>query len=407
MTWHRLRRRLGLIAGCAEWVAVAEAERGGGAAGCGVVREAGEPGVGEGRGHVRVPADQPGAQRCVVAERVFLAQDPVEPVGVVRRAGFEQAGAGARAGAAHRPVRSAAEVRCGYAFRRVGLHPYPRGVRAPVCGAVPHQGITGAGVAQSACGRTGECGATRLAVSPVRAVSVGRCAGAGRPGAREQFRERGGGPRELHAGEDRQSAPPRWVDGEDRAVLADRSPDDVRRSRGDSDPGRRHPYRCRRVFGAHRRTGCEAGFPAGQVQERPALDHGFHRAAHPGTVGRLLQADTYSSPQTAAVGLTESQARDAGHDVTVGSMPLTAVAKGMVHGRGGMVKVVAERDGRVLGVHLVGPQVSEMIAGSQLIVGWDAEPADGARHVHAHPTLSEAVGEVFLTLGGRGLHQRI
>lgn len=115
---------------------------------------------------------------------------------------------------------------------------------------------------------------------------------------------------------------------------------------------------------------------------------------------------TYSSPQTAAVGLTEAQARDAGHDVTVGSMPLTAVAKGMVHGWGGMVKVVAERGGRVLGVHLVGPQVSEMIAESQLIVGWDAEPADVAHHVHAHPTLSEAVGEVFLTLGGRGLHQR-
>lgn len=87
-------------------------------------------------------------------------------------------------------------------------------------------------------------------------------------------------------------------------------------------------------------------------------------------------------------------------------MPLTAVAKGMVHGRGGMVKVVAERGGRVLGVHLVGPQVSEMIAESQLIVGWDAEPSDVAHHVHAHPTFSEAVGEVFLTLGGRGLHQR-
>ncbi|MEV6165867.1 dihydrolipoyl dehydrogenase [Streptomyces sp. NPDC052052] len=115
---------------------------------------------------------------------------------------------------------------------------------------------------------------------------------------------------------------------------------------------------------------------------------------------------TYSSPQTAAVGLTEADARNAGHDVTVGTMPLTAVAKGMVHGQGGMVKVVAERDGRVLGVHLVGPHVSEMIAESQLIVGWEAEPADVAAHLHAHPTLSEAVGEVFLTLAGRGLHQQ-
>ncbi|GGS67462.1 dihydrolipoyl dehydrogenase [Streptomyces cinerochromogenes] len=116
---------------------------------------------------------------------------------------------------------------------------------------------------------------------------------------------------------------------------------------------------------------------------------------------------TYSSPQTASVGLGEAEARARGHEVDVNTMPLTAVAKGMVHGQGGMVKVVAEAGGgQVLGVHLVGPHVSEMIAESQLIVGWDAEPADVARHVHAHPTLSEAVGEVFLTLAGRGLHQQ-
>ncbi|KUN04917.1 dihydrolipoamide dehydrogenase [Streptomyces yokosukanensis] len=116
---------------------------------------------------------------------------------------------------------------------------------------------------------------------------------------------------------------------------------------------------------------------------------------------------TYSSPQTAAVGLSETEARARGREVAVNTMPLTAVAKGMVHGRGGMVKVVAEAGGGpVLGVHMVGPNVSEMIAESQLIVGWDAEPSDVARHVHAHPTLSEAVGEVFLTLAGRGLHQQ-
>ncbi|MFI8831711.1 dihydrolipoyl dehydrogenase [Streptomyces afghaniensis] len=116
---------------------------------------------------------------------------------------------------------------------------------------------------------------------------------------------------------------------------------------------------------------------------------------------------TYSSPQTAAVGLSEAEARARGHEVEANSMPLTAVAKGMVHGQGGMVKVVTEADGgRVLGVHLVGPHVSEMIAESQLIVGWDAEPSDVARHVHPHPTLSEAVGEAFLTLAGRGLHQQ-
>ncbi|MFF7352659.1 MULTISPECIES: dihydrolipoyl dehydrogenase [Streptomyces] len=116
---------------------------------------------------------------------------------------------------------------------------------------------------------------------------------------------------------------------------------------------------------------------------------------------------TYSAPQTASVGLSEAEARARGRAVDVDTMPLTAVAKGMVHGQGGMVKVVTEAGGgQVLGVHLVGPHVSEMIAESQLIVGWDAEPSDVARHVHAHPTLSEAVGEVFLTLAGRGLHQQ-
>lgn len=87
-------------------------------------------------------------------------------------------------------------------------------------------------------------------------------------------------------------------------------------------------------------------------------------------------------------------------------MPLTAVAKGMAHGQGGAVKVVAERGGRVLGVHRVGPHVSEMIAGSRLIVGRDAEPFDVAHHIHPHPTFSEAVGEAFVTLAGRGPHQQ-
>ncbi|KNB53361.1 dihydrolipoyl dehydrogenase [Streptomyces caatingaensis] len=115
---------------------------------------------------------------------------------------------------------------------------------------------------------------------------------------------------------------------------------------------------------------------------------------------------TYSSPQTASVGLTEAEAVARGHAVAVNSMPLTGTAKGMVHGQGGTVKVVAEQGGgRILGVHLVGPHVSEMIAESQLVVGWDAEAADVAQHVHPHPTLSEAVGEVMLSLAGRGLHQ--
>ncbi|MGW7634340.1 dihydrolipoyl dehydrogenase [Streptomyces decoyicus] len=132
------------------------------------------------------------------------------------------------------------------------------------------------------------------------------------------------------------------------------------------------------------------------------------RAVDYATVPRV----TYSSPQTASVGLTEAEARARGLEIKVNTMPLAATAKGMVHGQGGMVKVIAAAEGAgghatgpVLGVHLVGPHVSEMIAEGQLIVAWDAEPSDVAAHIHAHPTLSEAVGETFLTLAGRGLHQ--
>lgn len=69
-------------------------------------------------------------------------------------------------------------------------------------------------------------------------------------------------------------------------------------------------------------------------------------------------------------------------------------------------QVACRRFTKASAAPVAGPHVSEMIAESQLIVGWNAEPADVARHVHAHPTLSEAVGEVFLTLAGRGLHQQ-
>ena len=91
------------------------------------------------------------------------------------------------------------------------------------------------------------------------------------------------------------------------------------------------------------------------------------------------------------MGLGEAEARARGYDVAV-------------NGQGGMVKVVEADGGAVLGVHLVGPHVSEMIAESRLIVGWEAYPSDVARHIHPHPTLSEAVGETFLTPAGRGLH---
>ena len=114
---------------------------------------------------------------------------------------------------------------------------------------------------------------------------------------------------------------------------------------------------------------------------------------------------TYSSPEVASVGLTEPEARARGLDVVTTRMPFAGVAKGLIHGQGGLVKVVAAPDGQVVGIHLVGARVTELIAEAMLIYNWEGAAADVARLIHPHPTLSEAIGEAHLTLAGRRLHQ--
>ncbi len=84
--------------------------------------------------------------------------------------------------------------------------------------------------------------------------------------------------------------------------------------------------------------------------------------------------------------------------------PFNGVAKGMIHGQGGMVKLVAAKDGPVLGVHLIGARVTDLVAESMLIYNWEALPGEVAQFIHPHPTLSEAVGEAYLSLAGRPLH---
>ncbi|HUY98093.1 MAG TPA: dihydrolipoyl dehydrogenase [Verrucomicrobiae bacterium] len=116
---------------------------------------------------------------------------------------------------------------------------------------------------------------------------------------------------------------------------------------------------------------------------------------------------TYSSPEVASVGLTEPAARERGLTVVTNRMPFGGVAKGLILGQGGFAKVVAEKDGAVLGVHLVGARVTEMISEAMLITNWEADPADVAQLIHPHPTLSEALGEAHLTLAGRPLHQAV
>jgi dihydrolipoamide dehydrogenase len=114
---------------------------------------------------------------------------------------------------------------------------------------------------------------------------------------------------------------------------------------------------------------------------------------------------TFSTPEVASVGLTEAQAKEQGHQVVVNKFPFNATAKGLIHGLGGMVKVVTAKDGPVLGIHLVGARVTDLVAEAMLIYNWEALPIDVAQYIHPHPTLSEALGEAHLTLAGRRFHQ--
>src|SRR5262245_13498796 len=114
---------------------------------------------------------------------------------------------------------------------------------------------------------------------------------------------------------------------------------------------------------------------------------------------------TFSSPEIASVGLTAAQAKDRGHQLATEQLDFRAIGKANILGEGGIVKVVAEQGGgAVLGVHMVGPHVTDLISEAMLITNWEAVPAEVAAVFHPHPTLSEAVGEAHLALVGKPLH---
>ena len=117
---------------------------------------------------------------------------------------------------------------------------------------------------------------------------------------------------------------------------------------------------------------------------------------------RMMPRATFCQPQVASFGLTEEQARDEGYDVKVAKFPLTANAK--AHGLGdpsGFVKLIADdRYGELLGGHLIGHDVSELLPELTLAQKWDLTVNELARNVHTHPTLSEALQECFHGLAG-------
>ncbi|SHG57868.1 dihydrolipoamide dehydrogenase [Jatrophihabitans endophyticus] len=115
---------------------------------------------------------------------------------------------------------------------------------------------------------------------------------------------------------------------------------------------------------------------------------------------------TYSQPEVASVGLTEAAAVEKhGQDnVTTVTYDLSGNGRSAILNTKGAVKLVAEKDGPVLGIHIVGDRVGELIAEAQLIYNWEALPGEVAQLIHPHPTQSEAIGEAHLLLAGKPLH---
>jgi dihydrolipoamide dehydrogenase len=114
---------------------------------------------------------------------------------------------------------------------------------------------------------------------------------------------------------------------------------------------------------------------------------------------------TYCTPEIASVGLTATQAKDLGHKLATEHLDFRGIGKANILGEGGFVKVVSDQGGGpVLGVHMIGPHVTDLIAEAMLITNWEAVPAEVAALMHPHPSLSEAIGEAHLALAGKPLH---
>lgn len=169
------------------------------------------------------------------------------------------------------------------------------------------------------------------------------------------------------------------------------------------------------------RTGSRGVFAVGDLVNTPQLAHvGFAEAivavkqilgerAVPVSYGAVPWG-IYSHPEVAFVGMTEEGAKAAGIDVVVKKDPYGGNSRARIIGETeGMVKVIAEREangkaGRLLGVHMVGPWVTEQLGQAYLSVNWEATPDEIAAYIQPHPTLSESFGETVLALTGRGLH---
>jgi dihydrolipoyl dehydrogenase len=120
---------------------------------------------------------------------------------------------------------------------------------------------------------------------------------------------------------------------------------------------------------------------------------------------RAIPMVVYSQPEVASVGLTEAEAIARGYEVDATDHGMRGFGRPMIHDEvGGVVKIVAAKDGPVLGATVVDPIAGELIHELMYVVGWEALPAEAAAFIHAHPTVSEVIGETLMQSAGRPLH---
>jgi dihydrolipoamide dehydrogenase len=164
------------------------------------------------------------------------------------------------------------------------------------------------------------------------------------------------------------------------------------------------------------RTTMPGIYAVGDVVDSPQLAHvGFAEAvvAIKTSLGEPAAPVDYSKvpwgiychPEVAFSGLTEEDARELGYDVVTSVHRFAGNSRALIIGEpDGLVKIVAERDGPILGVHIAGPWATELLQEGYLAVNWEATPDEVGAFIHPHPTLSELFGESALALTGRSLH---
>ncbi|ETT33398.1 dihydrolipoyl dehydrogenase [Paenibacillus sp. FSL R5-192] len=135
-----------------------------------------------------------------------------------------------------------------------------------------------------------------------------------------------------------------------------------------------------------------------------AVDHLAGKTVHAVESHRIPRC-VYTRPEAASIGFTELEAKERGYDIKTGKFPFSAIGKSLIHGsRDGFVKVIADaKTNDILGVHMIGTHVTELIAEASLAQMLDATPWEVGQTIHPHPSLSEIMGEAMLAVDGKAI----